>query len=856
MTLNLFRFFTFPYLWREKGRNLLTLAGICLGVAVFVAIEIANQSTLASFRKSLDSVAGRATIQIDGGEIGVPEETIVKLLQVSGLTHTAPVIESYPLISDKEGEILLVQGIDLLKEEGIRDYIIEGGKEWGFADWEDLIEPGAIAICQTFAQRYGLSVGDHLTLNYNQMEKEVTIRLLLEEEGPALALGGNFALMDIASAQEVFDKIGRLDRIDIISAPDLPVDEVITEIRSIVPTGLQVKRPDMRNQQVEKILSSFQINLKILSYIAILVGMFLIYNTLNVSVERRRQEMAIIRSLGGSRAQVYGTILQEATILGLVGSALGVGLGYALARSAISLVSRTVTSLYILSAVKRLSLTRGIFAQGMLIGLICTLISSFVPARRASKIRPHLAIGMDVSISENHKVLPCCGFTILAGIFFLVAYALSRLGMSNATPVPGYLAALLVICGFTALTPGFTKVFIRIFTPVFSRLFSLPGKFASENLLRSLSRVSVAIAALMASLAMLISIAVMVESFRETVYTWTVQTLRADLYLTTAIRFARGTEDRLRGEVRDIVQGIEGVANTDPYRFVYINYKDSKIGMASNDFKNFIKRGNIWFKQGDPKRILKETLAQDGVLISENLEIRYGLKAGERITLNTPTGVRSFLIHGIYYDYSNDLGVVLMDREFYKKVWGEDYISTLGIFLQADADRDQVAGRIREEIGTSDYIVVMSGQELRDKAMVTFRQTFRIFFALEIIAMIVALLGITNSLMISIMNRRREIAVLRSIGALKGQIRKMIVLEAGFMGFIGNILGILAGIVISLIMVFVITRQSFGWSIRYRFQFPILLMSILPVLITSILAGYFPAHRAAGLPLSEALRYE
>jgi putative ABC transport system permease protein len=766
------------------------------------------------------------------------------------------VVEAYPLVSAKKGEILLVQGIDMLREEGIRDYTLEGGKEWDFAGWDSLIEPDVIALCQSFAERYGLKVGDRMALNYNQIKKEVTIKSLLEEKGPALALGGNFALMDIASAQETFDKPGRLDRIDIISSHDLPVDVVIERIKSVIPPGLQVKRPEMRNSQIEKILASFQINLRILSYIAILVGMFLIFNTLNVSVARRRQEMAIIRSLGGSRPQIYGMILQEATILGIAGSALGVLLGFALARSAISLVSRTVTSLYILSAVKELKLTREIAAQGLLIGLLCTLISSFLPARRAGKIQPHLAVGMDVSMSENREIPACWGFAILAGIFFIVAYALSHFGMVHTTPIRGYIAALLIICSFTSLTPGFAKMFIKIIMPFMVKAFSLPGKFATENLLRALSRSSVAIAALMASLAMLISIAVMVESFRETVHMWTIQTLKADLYLTTAIRFARGTEDRLKAETRDMLKGIEGIAQTGPYRFVYINYENAKIGLASNDFNVLLKRGNIWFKKGDPQKILKETMASDGVLITENLEIRYGFEPGDKITLNTPTGIRSFLIHGIYYDYSNDLGVVLMDRALYKKVWGEAYISTLGIYLEPGADPQAVAGAIRDKFSASDYLMVMSGQDLRDKAMITFRQTFRIFFALEIIAMIVALLGITNSLLISIMNRRREIAVLRSIGALKGQIRQMIVIEAGLMGFIGNILGILAGIFISLIMVFVITKQSFGWSIQYRFHVPYLLLSVVPVLVTSFLAGYFPAHRAAGLPLSEALRYE
>ncbi len=856
MTLNLFRFFTLPHLLREKGNNLLTVTGICLGVAVFVAIEITNKSTLGSFRKSMDSVAGNATIQIDGGEIGIPEEVILNLIDIPGVIRVAPVIHGYPLVGDYGEDIILVQGVDLLREYDIREYKTENGGNLGLAGLTELIEPDSIAICRSFAERKNLTVGDTLVLKYNQRENEMKIRMLLEKEGPSLALGGNFAIMDIASAQEIFDKIGYLDRIDIVSAPDFPIDKLIKDIRSLVPPGLQVKRPDMRNRQIEHILSSFQINLKILSYIAILVGIFLIYNTLNLSVERRRQEIGIMRSIGASRLQIYGMILQEATILGLAGSALGIVLGLFLARRAISFVSRTVTAIYLLSSIDEITLTGSVVVMGMLIGLACTIISSLIPAKRASRIRPHIVIGIYESDNEERPYISSWRLLVISLTFFLGAISFSLLSLKKANPVPGYIAVLLILCGFTCLTPGFIRGFLCILKPLIERYLPIPGKFSIQNLLRSGSRVFAATAALMASLAMLISIAIMVESFRKTVYMWTIQTLKADLYITTAIRFARGTEDRLRNGVREIVKGVEGVAQTGPYRFICINYKDTKIGLASNDFDVFLNRGNIWFKSGDPIELLKKTKAAEGVLISENLELKHGFKPGDKITLNTPVGIKSFLIHGIYYDYTNDLGVVLMDRELYKRVWKDDHISTMGVFLESNADADRVAQDIREELGTSDYLIVMRGQELRDKAMETFRQSFHIFFALEIIAIAIALLGITNSLMISIIHRQREIAVLRSLGALKKQIKQTIVIEAGLIGLIGNILGIFAGVAISLIMIFIITRQSFGWSIQYNPQISNLLISIGPVLITSIMAGYFPACKAAGIPLAKAIRYE
>ncbi|MGA1871099.1 MAG: FtsX-like permease family protein [bacterium] len=857
MTLNLFRYFTLPHIFRERGNNFLAITGICLGVAVFVAIEITNQSTLTSFRKSMDSIAGKATIQLDCGEAGMPEHVMLNLIDVPGIENVAPVVQAYPVTSGSEPEIILVQGIDILREGGIREYATGKGSMAGFKKLMELIEPNALALSRSFAEKKRLKVNDRLTLNYNQVQRTMVIKMLLDEEGPALALGGNFALMDIASAQEAFDKIGYLDRIDIVSASGFSIDTLIEDITSRIPSGIQVKRPAMRNRQIENMLASFQINLKILSYIAILVGAFLIYNTINVSVERRMQEIAMMRSLGASRLQIYGMILQEATILGLAGSIIGIVLGLLLAKSAISLVSKTISSVYLLISVNQVVLTKEIIALGLVIGLLCTILSSLVPARRASSIKPHIVVGIYDSHATQQSPSFHLKLILLSLLFFLSVILCAYLSKKKADILFGYLSALLIVGGFTTITPTFIKGCLCFVRPLIERYFAIPGKFSLQNLLQSLPRVSVATAALMASLAMLISIAIMVESFRETVYIWTVQTLKADLYVTSAIRFSRGTGDRMQGAIEGMVKGIEGVAQTGPYRFMLMNYNNMKIGCASQDFDVFIQRGNIWFKnRGNTKEILENTREADGVLISENLELKYGLKEGDYITLNTPTGRRSFLIHGIYYDYSNDVGVVLMDRGLYKRVWNENYISTLGVYLHPHADAKKVAQSLRKAVGTSDYLLIMRGQELRDKAMETFKQSFRIFFALEIIAMIIALLGITNSLIISIMHRQREIAVLRSIGALKKQIRHTIILEAVFMGLIGNILGIFAGVAISFIMIFIITKQSFGWSIQYSPQALNLIMSIGPVLIISMLAGHIPAHKAAGTPLAKALRYE
>ncbi len=587
------------------------------------------------------------------------------------------------------------------------------------------------------------------------------------------------------------------------------------------------------------------------------------YNTLNISITHRKQEIEIMRALGASRSQICLMVLQEAFLLGLAGAGFGVFVGYFLAKGALLLIAKTVTSLYLISAIRHVSLTREIVSKGFLIGIVCTLISSAIPLSCALKIRPHLATGTGVTIHEDSCFFPGYLFNVLAVLCFIVAYIFVQFvaGRFRRPLLGGYGAILGVIMGFSLLCPVIIERILPLIIPVLEKFFSFFGRFSAENIRENKLYASISIAALAASLAMLISVGIMMDSFRGTVYQWTKQTLQADLYLSASIGFIRGTGDRLRSELRERVRKIEGIAQTAPYRFMHINYGENKIGLASSDLTLSLQKNTISLKNGDREKIVQQVLDNNGVLISENLELKYGLKPGDSITLQTPSGERAFPIYGLYYDYTNDLGVVYMDRELYKKVWKEDYISTLGVYLESGpngqkVDGRKVAGRIRKALGKNENLLIMSGQELRDKAISIFDQTFHIFFALEFIAIVVALLGITNSLMISIMQRRREIALLRSIGAFKSQIKKMVMLEAAIMGLLGCLLGIVSGVVISFIMVYVILKGSFGWTIQYGLHYRVFSWSLLPVFITTLLAGYFPARKAKNIPLAEELRHE
>ncbi len=341
---SLFRLFTLRELLSSRGRPLLTIFGIALGISVYLAIRLANSHALASFATTLDAVAGKATLQVSAGDLGFDEMLFLKVKGTPGVLHAAPVVQATALVKGKEGAALLVLGVDTFSEEFIREYDFNTAGERKLT-LSMLSEPDTIFITERMARGQGIKAGDRLVLLTDAKARPFRVRGLLRERGAALAFGGNLAVMDIAAAQEAFQRLGRLDRIDIIPAPGVRLEVLQERLKAVLPPHLSVERPVRRNARVDEMLSSFRLNLSVLSFIALLVGLFLVYNTMSTAVVRRRREIGILRALGVTSREILLLFSLEAASLGLAGSALGVILGYLFARGALEAVSKTVSLL-------------------------------------------------------------------------------------------------------------------------------------------------------------------------------------------------------------------------------------------------------------------------------------------------------------------------------------------------------------------------------------------------------------------------------------------------------------------------------------------------------------------------------
>jgi len=847
--------------WRSaaaaKGRTAVTVLGVALGVAVSLAIRVANESVLASFRQSLDAVAGRTTLQVTAGEPGVDERLFRPLRETPGVAKASPIIESTVALEGATRDVLLVLGVDVLADQGFRDYRVaaeagEGGEEAGALSL--ISEPGAVLVTRRFAEAHGLRVGSAFRVLGPGGPRRLMVRGLLELEGAGRALDGRFALMDIAGAQLAFDKVGRLDRIDVVTEPGADPRAVAARIRERLGGGVTVEAPEARNRQVEAMLASFQLNLNVLSLIALFVGLFLIYNATATSVVRRRREIGLFRSLGVTRGQVAALVLAEAGVVGLAGGMLGVGLAAAMARYALEAMATTVSSLFAFVRPPAPTLPPRLAAYAVLGGTAVALFSALVPALEAAAVSPREALGRG-SLERRRQ-----GFALMlaAGVLCLgAAYAATRPGPVGGAPVFGYAAAFLVLLGAALLAPAAVAAAAAVARPLLlTRGRSATAGLAVVNLRRTLWRNAGTVAAMAVGLAMLVSVATMIGSFRRTVDLWLAQTVRADLLVSTAGRSVKGTDARIPERYAGAVARIPGVAAVDPFRGIRMAKDGRRFVLGSGDMRVQGSRSRLLFLEGESAAVLAEARAEDAVVVSETFAVAAGVRRGDTLRLPTPAGERAFRVAGVFYDYTTEGGLVVMDRGLFRRLWDDPFVSSIAVYLAPGADPAAVRARILEILRGRPDVVVFTNQALRRHVLAIFDQTFAITYALQAIALVVAVLGILNTVMASVMERQREIGTLRALGFTRAQVFRLVGGEAAALGALGNVLGVAAGIALSLVLIYVINKQSFGWSIQFSVPAAALAGYALLALAAAAAAGAAPAWRAASTPVAQALRYE
>jgi putative ABC transport system permease protein len=840
---------------REKTRTALTLLGIAVGVAVVVAIALSNQSALRAFRESVDAVAGRANWQI-AADVPLDENVLLALqpLWERGVRF-APVIDVEGLAGNAQTPMRIL-AVDLLSDLHFRDYryasVVTSENE-SLATYLGLFRDDSVVVSAAFAREHGLRLGGPLPLNVRGVEKTMIVRGILEPRGPATAFNGAIAIMDIATAQASFGMSGQLSRVDLI----VPNDDAATlaAVRRAVPPGGRLERPSRRNERVEKMLRAFRVNLFALAGVALLVGMFLVYNTVLISILRRRKDVGVLRTLGASPRQIFAAFLGEGLVFGLLGSALGIVLGNALAYGILRLIGRTINALYVSSTPEAIVLTPGIVAVGIAVGTLLSLVSAIQPSIEAAHVRPNLLIrpGLQQRIGRARRG----ALAVAAMVCFALAVATSRLPPAGGIAVGGYIAVLFTVAGFSLLSPIIIIAASRALAPPMRRAFGIVGQLAAASMPASLRRTSVATAALAVATGMMVAVAIMIGSFRETVLVWVDQTVTSDLWLRPSKGLSNAMVAMFPPEIGDELRRIPFIAGFDRVRGHDVVYGDSMITVGGGDLDVVSARGDLpMLTPRDGKAAMREALARDGVLVSESLSTKYGKGVGDALVLETSRGPRAFPITGIYRDYSNDRGVAVMDNGVYTRSFGTQAINTIVVYLKPGIAPEEARKRLEATLGPKYHAFAVLNREIRGEVIKIFDQTFLITYALLAIAIVVAALGIINTLAALILERSGELALLRLLGMSPAEVRRMIVLESSILGLASTAVGLVMGYALSWILIYVINKQSFGWTIEFHTPVRLIAASLVVTFLSAVLAGLAPARFAARINMASALKSE
>lgn len=838
------------YLTRHPLQTFLMVLGITLGVAVVVAIDLANESASRAFDLSVDAVAGKATHQIVGGPGGLDEQVYTDIIENGVDLAAAPVVTDFvtsPQLGDRPIQLL---GVDPIAEPPFRDYF--GSQEE--IPLEQLVNfytvPGAVLLSTETAERYGLQPGDTLTIAISGQQMELTLVGLLQ---PSDSLSArtlrSVMLADIATAQEVTGRVGQLSSVDLI-VPDGDADK-LDIVRDLLPEGATLNTVEARSGSVEQMTQAFRTNLLALSLLALLVGVFLIYNTMTFSVVQRRSLFGTLRCLGVTRREVFMLVMVEALIVGLIGALLGVGLGIVLGQGAVRAVTQTINDLFFTVAVTGVQIPPASLLKGALLGVVATVAAAAPPALEAANVPPRLALNRS---SLEGKAQTISRVTGVAGVALSLA-GVGVLLIPTRNLVVSFLGTFAVLIGFALLTPIVMAVFMRLARPVTERIFGALGRMAPRDLANSLSRTSIAVAALMVAVSVTIGISVMVGSFRNTVVVWLEQTLVGDVYISVPGGPQTDPTSTIEPDVFPILENTEGVQAVDIVRSVDV---DSPLGMVNvAAVTNNDERARRYYKDSAvPNQQVWGRMEAGDVVVSEPFANRFDVDVGDTITLNTDRGPREFDIIATYYDYGSVQGTVLLSYEVYTALWDDPAITAVTLKLSENADPDAIADQLQSALAPVQDLTVRSNQGLREDVLVVFDQTFAITGALNVLATLVAFVGVLSALLSLQLEKQREIGILRAVGLTVRQVWGLTMLETGLMGAVAGLLSIPTGYVLALILVYIINRRSFGWTLQMQVLPGPFIIAMVVAVSAALLAGIYPARRMSQTVTAEALRFE
>jgi putative ABC transport system permease protein len=853
--LALIREMSIRHLLRAPLRSLLIVVGIALGVAVFVAAQATAASLLTSFEDLINRVGGRADLVVVGNQSGIDSGLVAKIAEVDGVEHAAASLEATTTITD-DGRPLLVLGVDFLGDTFFLPFTPEPGEK-------DVVEdplafandPTAILVSSKLAKRRGLTRDSPLSLLTAEGVKTFHVRGILDDSGPAASFGGQVAVMFLDAAQVSFGRGMLVDRIEVALRKGEDTAKMARRISSAIGKVARVEKPQQAGERLRALTQPLRSGLQLSGLVALLVGMFIIYNAIGISVAQRRKEVGLLRALGVVRRNVVFHFCVEAMLLSLPGVALGLMLAKRLL-----VITQTQTleviNQGIVGAPVQPEISTSHAVQGIIAGVFISVVAAYIPARRGANMDPISALRP----SAIHLSASAIPYQML-GVIGCLLVAISWLPAYVRFPGGGFVATLLNVCGAALVAPSVVMLLRVGLVGLSEVVFGISGRLGLDYVERNLGRSSINVLALMVAVSMSISVSGWLTSFESSIRAWFDQTSANDLTITAGSPFLDQRHVPFNPNVLDKIKGIEGIQGVVASRIIQQQIDNHQIELSAYDTVmayDLTKRTNkSWqFVDGRLPFGREEMRQRQLIVLGENAARRLKVKAGDRVTLHTPSGPLNFEVRAIIVDYSSEEGAGFIDREVYEKAWKDGAIDFIEVFLKSGANASRAAEQLREKMGGGQGLFVTTTSELKNQFFTAVKRGFSYTRSLELIVLVIALLGVIGTMISAVIDRTREIGMLRAIGCTQQQVTVALVIEAAFLGLCAVIGGVLAGTLQCLLFLKVIAVDEMGWHLTFLFPTEGALRIGLLVIVTAALAGLLPGLRAAKLEIKEALVYE
>lgn len=859
MTL-LLRLFSWRHCRLAPGATILLVLILAVGVAAYLSVRLANRAAAAGFAQFTNLLTTQSDWVITPPAGRLPESILPELRRALGdlPVHIVPVVESTatpPRAAGGDQQITgdrltcTLTGLDLLALQNLPVSQPGGSPGRSPQFWRDFLHPRAIFITAALAKREGLEAGQaySLVINDRIVECRVAAVIPAADDGPQLP--ETLLLMDLPKVQELTGRIGQLDRVEFLVETGPLAESHRLQVREALERisggRWNTASPNERRESAETMTRAFSLNLTILSLLALLVGLYLIFQALDGAVVRRREEIGILRSLGVTSGAIRRAWVAEAALLGTAGGVLGALLGWAAAQWTVLAVGRTVNALYYASSARTANLHAVEFFAAVALGCGAGILAGWWPARNAALTPPAQILRRNAvggTTMGRHRAGAGAILLLLSGLAALLPPL--RFADGGRIAAGGYLSALLGLLGGGLLSGPVLHLIGRLFVRAGNR--SAPLRVAFSHLRTASSRHRTAAAGLLCATAMTAGMAIMIGSFDSTMRRWIDQAFIADLYISSDGAQSASSQNRIPPSTWKSIVGHPDAGDSNVVQAlpVEIDGKRTLLAAGSMPFLR-VHQSMTWVESPLDERIFDTSVNTGLCLVSEAFAERFAVARGDRVTLPTPAGSQRLEVAGVFADYGNERGTVLIDREHFVRLFSDQMAASIVLFVKPGRDPAAVRAALQKD---HPGLSVFTNASLRAEILRVFRQAFAITWALEIIGLIVAVAGLGLSLASMLVERRGELSTLRSLGMTHGEIARAAAAEGAGIALGGVLPGMALSLGLGWILIRVINKQTFGWTLMFNVPWADLLAFAAVIMTSAALTGWLVGRRAATLP--------